>query len=282
MSCPDLTSAFKRISARKGQLVDLNVDFLRNGELTDPYAIRYIEIYKSQVLPHNLVATIPIVDPVDINYPSPLCMDMNDAYTGQCGTEYNGSQPIAGKYHLPFTVPTDFSAPDIYFDVWYYYPEDPCNGQTCDLDSDEVVNSLQKCCNRFWLYPDGWFCNDGLQTVRFGFEPLDNRFHYPEVRPLEVGLMPLPLYDYNFNLVNPMLPFIRPKIVIDTIHNELIVDNDDCTIGIRHGSYRSNPWVVKYQLDTSLFLKGTYRYQIILNLPDGTTRVSRKFNFTIT
>lgn len=281
MSCPDLTSAFKRISARKGQVVDLNVDFLRNGQPTDPYAIRYVEIYKSQILPHNLVATIPIVDPTDINYPSPLCMDMQDAYSGQCGTEYDGSQPIAGKYHLPFTVPNDFSAPDVYFDVWYYYAEDPCDGQTCDLDSDETANSLSKCCNRFWLYPDGWFCNDGLQTVRFGFEPLDNKFYYPECRPLEVGLMPLPLYDYNFNLVNPMIPFIKPTIIIDTMHNEVIVDGDDCTIGIRQGSYRTNPWVIKYQLDTSKFLKGTYRYQIILQLPDGSTRVSRRFNFTI-
>ena len=78
MSC-DLTNAKPRIAARKGHVVDLNIDFINNGELTDPYAIRTVKIYKSQVAPHNLVAEIPIVDPDNgptaVDYPSPLCME---------------------------------------------------------------------------------------------------------------------------------------------------------------------------------------------------------------
>ena len=117
--------------------------------------------------------------------------------------------------------------------------------------------------------------------MRFGFEPLDQKFYTPEARPLEVGLMPLPLYDYNFNLVNPMIPFLSPTISIETQHSEMLVDGATCVMGIRQGSNRSNPYVVKYDLDTSNFLKGTYRYWITLSLPDGTTRVSRKFVFSI-
>jgi hypothetical protein len=93
--------------------------------------------------------------------------------------------------------------------------------------------------------------------------------------------MPLPLYDYNFNLVNPLIPFLRPTVSVETQHNELLVDNDPARMGIRQGSYRSNPWVIQYDLDTTRFLKGSYRYWITLNLPDGSTRVSRKFIFTI-
>lgn len=290
-ACSDeLTGAFPRISARAGQVVDLDVSLYRNGVLSDPYAIRYVEIYRTQVLPHNLVTTIPFVDPDDPLYPAPACQPADpDAVTG--GTE---ESVLAGKYHLPYSIPADSATPDVYFDVWYYYATDPCltitsdtsgTGSTdltaCDLDSEEATAQLISCCHRFWVYPDGWFCADGLQTVRFGFEPLDIRFHYPEVRPLEVGLMPLPLYDYNFNLVNPLIPLLRPTISIETQNCELLVDNDECRIGIRQGSYRSNPWVIQYDLDTSLFLKGTYQYQIMLTLPDGSTRVSRKFILTI-
>jgi hypothetical protein len=263
------------------------VDFLRNGVLADPYAIRYVEIYKSQVVPHNLVATVPILDPDDPLYPSPLCQDEVATDVGDCGTE--PTEPVeylTGKYHLPYLVPEDFVVPDVYFDVWYYFPTDPCLDITpgtggCDLDAAELESLMIKCCHRFWIYPDEWFCDDALQTIRFGFEPLDQKFHSPESRPLEIGLMPLPLYDYNFNLVNPIIPFLRPTITIETRHCELLVDQDPADIAVRHGSFRSNPWVVKYMLDTTRFLKGTYTYFITLNLPDGSTRVSRKFIFTI-
>jgi hypothetical protein len=264
--------AFPRISARTNQTVDLEVDFLNSGVPADPYAIYSVEIYKSQVLPHNIVATIPFVGPCDESYPSPA-----HKRDEECGG--------VGRYTLPFFVPAEFSAPDVYFDVWYYYPENPCGVGTeecdCDLAAPENIHKLLKCCHRFWVYPDGWFCNDGLQTVRFGFEPLDQKFHTPEFRPLEIGLTPLPLYDYNFNLVNPMIPFLQPSITVKTMNHELMVDNEPCKMGIRQGSFRNNPWVIQYSLDTTRFFKGTYQYQIKLMLPDGSTRVSKTFIFTI-
>ena len=48
MNCDRIADAKPRISGRRGQLIDLNIDFIRNGIATDPYAIRYVEIYKTQ------------------------------------------------------------------------------------------------------------------------------------------------------------------------------------------------------------------------------------------
>ena len=93
--------------------------------------------------------------------------------------------------------------------------------------------------------------------------------------------MPLPLYDYNFNLVNPMIPYLKPTISISTRFCEQLVVDEPCRIGLRQGAYRSNPYVVAYDLDTSMFMRGTYQYNIKLNLPDGSSRVSRKFTFTV-
>jgi len=287
MSCAQLTNAFPRISARRGQVVDLNIDFMNNGVLADPYAVRRIEIYKSQVVPHNLVSSVVITDPSDPLYPSPLCRDTIVSPPGECCTEPSEPEtPIPGKYHLPFAIPVEFEVPDVYFDVWYYFASNPCGEfgtdiTACDIDDPNYDSMLIKCCHRFWIYPDEWFCDDRLQTIRFGFEPLDQRFQSPENRTLEVGLMPLPLYDYNFNLVNPIIPFLSPTITIETQNCELLVDDEPCRIGIRQGAYRSNPWVIQYDLDTTRFLKGTYRYFIKLNLPNGSTRVSRKFILTI-
>jgi hypothetical protein len=226
-------------------------------------------------VPHNLVVTIPVVGVGDTDYPAPL----------QSGT--NGSTDPAGDYHLLYSIPNDFLTPDVYFDLWYYYPDNPCgelgteDDSACDIDNVVYKDLLLKSCHRFWVYPDEWFNSDCLQTVRFGFEPLDQRFNKPEIRPLEIGLMPLPLYDYNFNLINPLIPFLKPTISIETQYCELLVDDMPARIGIRQGSYRSNPWVVQYDLNTSDFLKGTYRYWLKLSLPDGSTRVSRKFILTI-
>lgn len=295
MSCPQLLNSNPRISARRGTVVDLNVDFYKNGVLTDPYAVRHIEIYKTQVLPHNLVTTIPISELEDPLYPAPLCRD----YQNSSGVEVTSSDPeatlIAGRFHLPYFIPLDFLVPDVYFDVWYYFAENPCDddlsgtgtdftsgpGTACNLNNPEFDTVLLKTCNRFWIYPEEWFANDRLQTLRFAFEPLDQRFHTPEKRPLEVGLMPLPLYDFNYNLVTPIIPFMRPTITIKTQRCELLVDNDPCRIGIRQGSFRTNPWVIQYDLDTNKFLKGTYQYSITLTLPDGSTRVSRPFILVI-
>jgi len=278
---------FTRISARKNQVVDLNIDFLQNGIPADPFALRYVEIYRNSVAPHNLVATIPIVSCDDPDYPSPLCPVTEPAEVGLCGTvPENEDIQIPGRYTLPFSIPDEFGAPDVYYDVWYYYTTDPrpvdgTEFTNCDIDDELYADKMMRCCHRFWVYPDQWFCDDGLQTIRFGFEPLDQKFYKPEVRNLEVGLMPLPLYDYNFNLVNPMIPYLKPEILIETPNAEMLVEWAPAKMGLRQGSYRSNPWVVQYQIDTENFIKGTYRYQIKLNLPNGTSRVSKKFVFTV-
>lgn len=280
-----VAGAYPRISARRGQVVDLNVDFLRNGTLTDPYAIRYIEIYRTQVAAANLVATIPVLDPEDELYPAPVLQELEDTELGDCCTEPTASTvAITGKFHLPYQIPTEFQVPDVYFDLWYYFADNPCEdgtGTACDLDSDDFESKLLRCCHRFWVYPEDWYCDDRLQSIRFAFEPLDQNFNAPEIRPLEVGIIPMPLYDYNYNLVTSMIPYLNATITIETRHKELLVDNSACDIAIRQGSYRSHPWVVRYMVDTSMFLKGTYQYYITLSLPDGSTRVSRKFNMTV-
>ena len=280
-----LDSALPRISGRIGKTVDLNVDFYNNGSLADPYAIRKVEIYRAQVLPHNLVVSMPVLDPTESLYPLPLVRHTIDTPEGQCGTEPAHNEPVPGRYHLPFSIPTDFTSPEIYFDVWYYYPENPCEEGTeeseCNLDSPENLSKLIRCCHRFWVYPDEWFCNDGLQNLRLGFEPLDIKFYKPESRYLEIGLMPLPLYDYNYNLVSQLIPFLKSTITVETHAGEIVIDDEECRIGIRQGSYRSNPFVLQYLLKTESFFKGTYQYFIKVSLPDGTTRVSKRFILTI-
>lgn len=268
-----------RISARRGQIVDLDVSFFRNGVLTDPFAIRRVDIFKTQVLPHNLVASLPFLDPDHTLYPSPA------------------TQVSTGKFVLSFDVPNDFVVPDVYFDVWYYFADDPCEvtggtgtgtgtstGGTsglCDLDDESLQDQLLACCHRFWLYPDGWACGDDLCSMQFGFEPLNINFYKPEVKPLEISIMPLPLYDADFNRVSAVLPFITATISIETRSCELLVDSAPLSIGLRCGSFRTNPFVFKYMLTTNDFLRGTYRYQITLTLPDGTTRTSKFFILTI-
>jgi len=264
MSCSSLSTAFPRIAGRLGQYLDLNVQFYNSGQPAEPYQISKIEIYKTEVLTSNLAATIDISQRDSTEYPAPLCV----------------STDVLGEYHYPFLVPADFIAPDVYFDVWYYTPIGD-TGTAGTAGTDPIILSNLSCCHRFWVFPDAWFCNDKLQTVRFGFEPIDQQFYQPELRTLEVGLMPLPLYDYNFNLVNPLIPFLSPTITIQTQFCETLVDKAACRIGLRQGSYRSNPYVVQYDVNTADFLKGTYQYQITLNLPDGSSRVSRKFILVI-
>jgi hypothetical protein len=254
-----------RISARLGQKAALSVNFYRNGALSDPFGLQKIEIYKSQVLPHNLVATVPVVSRIDPTYPSPI------------------TKLGVGQYQLDYTIPSTFAAPDIYYDLWYYFGIDPLLGGTipADLNNPAFASQVLTSCNRFWVYPDGWVVSDKLQSIRLAFEPLDQKFNQPEVRPLEVGMMPTPLYDYNYNLIMPLLPMIVATIHIETRNKEILVVNDAMDVGLRQGAYRSNPFVLRYNLDTNQFLIGTYKYRVTVRLPDGTTRTSPDFVFTV-
>ena len=290
-------AVYSRISARRNNIVELEVTFTRGGVPTDPYAIRKVEIYKTQVLPHNLVAQFILPHPCDDTYPSPVTQVTEDIPAGECGTEPQIGAPVPGKYKLLWEVPSDVQAPDVYFDVWTYLPINPCelpefagdtdcveiDGELChqNLDSEELEDLYLQNCGRFWVYPDNWNLSDDLSTIRLGFEPLDQKFRQPEVRPLEVGIMPLPLYDFDYNLNVPMLPYLTGTITIETMNKEVIVDAAPMEMGIRQGSYRTNPFVLKYSIDTRSFLIGTYKYRVTVTLPDGGTRTSPDFILTV-
>lgn len=274
-----MTMSLPRISGRRNRPIDLDVTFMRDGTPTDPFAIRQIDIYHTAVRPENLLATFPFLEPNDPLYPLPAV------------------RTDVGKFVLTWGVPADVSVPDVFFDVWSYFADNPClHGGTggesagevgtdsitgtpdvCDLDDPDVQGQIIQCCHRFWLYPDGWFCGDTLQTIDFGFEPLNQRFNQPEKRWLKIGLMPLPLYDFNFNELVPLIPYLRATISIETRNCEVLVKDDPMQIGLRSGSFRTNPYEFKYLLDTTKFLIGTYRYKIVLQLPDGTTKASPYF-----
>jgi hypothetical protein len=277
-------------------LVDLNVDFYNNGQLDDPFWIKKIEIYKCSVAPHNLQSVIILPEPTAENYPLPICQEKLVVNLDECSTGGDTTEtPVVGKYHLPFLVPHDFKSPEVYLDVWYYHPINPCHidlyPAQCppDLDLVEFTDGgcdhtdpvfdgyLKTCCHRFWVYPDSWMCDDGLQTVEFGYEPKSVRFNYPERRNLEIGLIPMPLYNFNRSLFESLVPFVNASITIGTQHHEFIVRDSKMELGFKQGHYSSNPWVLKYMVDTSKFLKGSYWYQVKLELPDGSSRVSNKF-----
>lgn len=250
--------AYNRISGRIGQEINLDVSFYRNGILTDPYAIKSVEIYKGSTEEANKVMTVVLPDIGSSEYPYPVVR------TG------------VGKYNLYFDVPTDFTVPDIYFDVWTFVADGPGTGGTEPEDLEQSSN-----CNKFWLYPDGWFVSDNLMVPKLGFEPMNVRFRSGEKKYLEVGMMPLPLYDYDYNLIMPLIPYLNATISMVTRNCEVVIDGEPMTIGIRQGAYRSNPFVLKYLVDTSRFLIGTYDYYITVIMPDGQTLVSPKFTITI-
>lgn len=287
---------YQRISARRGNSVQLDVRFLRGGVPSAPYAIRKIDIYRTQILPSNLVSTFIIADPCDPNYPAPAEHIREDMPDGNCGTEGEIGAIVPGEYRLIYNIPQDMAVPDVFFDVWSYIPTNPCEMsefsdgcvestdgciQYADLDSADISGLILQSCNKFWVYSDDWYTQDSLTSIRLGFEPLDQKFNHPEIRPLEIGIMPLPLYDYDFNLVAPILPNLIGTITIETENNEVLVNAAPMTIGLRQGSYRTNPYVFRYMIDTSNFLKGTYRYSVTARLPDGTTRTSKQFALTI-
>lgn len=288
-----------RVSARTGGIVNLNVTFYRDGVPFDPFRIRHIDIYEGSEKPENLVAQIPI-NP-DTGYPSPL-LRVDDANpTGACGTAPTVGNPKPGMYILPFLVPTTFRAPQAYVDVWRFLADDPAPGSLGtepaeieedendddDIDDDddhldpEVPANWQSVSNKFFVFPDGVFADDGLVVPRLGFEALDKLFKKPEIRTLEVGMMPLPLYDFDFNRIAPLIPRLRATITIETDANEILVKDAPCRIGIRQGTYRANPFTVQYTLDTGTFLVGTYQYRITVLLPNGETRVSDPFRISI-
>lgn len=252
---------FPRISARTGQLVDLNVTISRSGVPTTPFALRRIDIYYQAVSDDNLVAQILFSEPDQTGYPSPATI----------------TNP--GEFSVEFLVPTSFEE-GIYFDVWRFIGDEP--EDLSDFDFDNEDNWISQC-NKFWVFPDKWFLDDGLITPRFGFEPLDNRFTKGAVANLEVALMPLPLYDYDRVRMGPLIPQICPFITIETEEGEVLqgLEKQPCKIGLRQGSYRTNPYVIQCALDTTAFLKGTYTYKIILELPNGEVRVSEPFRFKI-
>lgn len=260
--------ALPRISGRLGSELDLNVSFYKDGALTDPHAIRKIEIYKSAVQDENLVAEFSMLEPSDEDYPSPL------------------TKSSTGKFHLYWDVPeTGIVVPDIFFDVWYYItdgPEEGSSGSTGSSGSESTIDYDDEslwvsCCNKFWLYDSGFYCDDELENVRFGFEAMDAKFNQPEVRTLEVGLMPMPLYDYDYNKIAPMIPRLSAYFSLWTDNNELLVNNSAMSIGLRQGTYRSNPFVLKYKFDSRRVLKGSYRYRVTICLPNGESRTSPTF-----
>lgn len=256
---------YNRLSGRVGNIVNLDVTFYHNGVPEDPYAIRRIDIYKSAVKDENLMQSIVLPHPDDPMYPYPV-LKVADG---------SGGDPLTGQFVLPFLIPDDFAAPDIYFDVWRFLGD---TGGSLDPDDE---SSLISQCNRFWVYPNNWYVDDELVTIRVGFEALDKHFFKPESKNLEVGLVPLPVYDFDYNRIIPLIPQIMPKIHIETENGEVLIENDACRIGLRQGSYRTNPYVIQYRIDTAEFLIGTYKYRVTLVFPNGETRTSDWMRFTV-
>ncbi len=255
--------AYPRISARKGSVVRLSVSFYANGVLADPFSIREIRIYQNTDAEENLVATIATED---TDYPLPI----------QQEEDSNG--PIPGRYYLDWTVPDTVSVPDSYIDKWYFIG-DELTGTDVDLTDETLWDSK---CNQFFIVAsNNWYVDDGLIVPRMAFEALDKDIVKPEVRTIEVGLMPIPLYDYDYNRIAPMMAQLTATIDIETLNCEAVVVAGSMSIGLRQGTHRSNPFVAQYRLDSNTFLKGTYRYRVTLLLPNGETRVSTPLQFTV-
>jgi hypothetical protein len=181
-----------------------------------------------------------------------------------------------GQFYLDWDVPDDVQA-DSYIDDWEFVGDTLA---VTDIDDETLWSST---CGRFFIIDSNtWHGDDGLITKRFGFEALDKNFTKGEIRPLEVGIMPLPLYDYDWNKIVPLIPYLQATITIETLNCERIVENGAMELALRQGSYRTNPFVAKYLLDTTTtFLIGTYRYWIKFTLPNGEVRMSNKLHFSI-
>lgn len=255
-------TTYNRISARKGSVVRLNAAFYANGVLADPYSIRKIRVYKNTDAEENLVAEVDIST---TDYPYPI------------EQEADSSGPIVGKYYYDLLVPDTFDA-DTYIDKWYWIG-DELSGTGFDVNDESLWDSK---CNQFFVVASNtWYLDDGLIVPKIAFEALDKDLIKPAIQTIEVGLMPIPLYDYDYNRVAPLMAQLNAKITIETLNCELMVDNAQMTIGLRQGTHRTNPFVAQYRIDTADYLKGTYRYRVSLLMPNGELRVSPQLQFTV-
>jgi hypothetical protein len=275
-----------RLNSSVGGSVALNATFLKDGVPTDPYAIRVVRIYKQSVREENKVMEIIIPAPGSTDYqtifdsvfqrtPKPLTDQ-----TGICGTDLP-PQYLPGSYTLNLNLDCKTFQEGTYFDVWCFIGDLACYPNPSEIDWDD--ESLWTCqCNKFYVgAANGWAMDDDLTNIRLGFEPLDSKFMQPEKRMLEVGMMPLPLYDYDYKKLAAIMPALKGKITIETQNCEVMISDADMKIGLRSGSYRSNPYVLKYLIDTSKLLKGTYKYKVSVDLPNGESRVSDYFYLTV-
>jgi len=282
-----------RLNGSLGSVLELNVKFYRNGVPTDPTAIRVIRIYKNGVCDSNLILEIPFPTPdesdTSLDNPTPYngmvrrCRsDVPDE--GPCGTDITGAEKyIPGCFIHDLKLCNSIFSPGCYYDVWGFIG---CLDAICtDISSIDWDNEQywSKQSNRFFVGDCAWYVDAELSSIRIGFEPIDNRFQHPEVRFLEVGLTPLPLYDYDYKRLASIIPNLHATITFMTQYGycETVIDGEAMQIGLREGSYRSNPYVFRYLLDTKRFLKGTYRYRVDVALPDGQTRSSPLYNVAI-
>lgn len=265
--------------------IALKTKFYNNGTPADPATICSVKIYRCSVTEENLVTEIvfPSVTPEDFDLSREFiyggllqrCGDTSTAPV--CGTD-NVPSFTPGCYILNLNLCPDLFSAGVYYDVWNFVGTacNPCSGTDvtsfADLCDDE--SQIQSQCNRFYVNGDGWFVDDCLKNINIGFEPLDKRYQQPEKRWLEVGITPLPLYDYDTAKMSAIIPSLQATITFVTACNELLVDAEPMYVGLRQGSYRSNPYELKYLLDSNRFLKGTYKYRIDVNLPDGQIRSS--------
>lgn len=247
---------YPRVSGRVGEIVALNMNFYHNRVLSSPFAIRRIDIFRASLKPEDLVAQVVFPSPVETAYPAP-------------GIEIN-----PGMFEVNFAVPETFVPNDAYFDVWYFIGEDP---GTAGFDNENLWNFQT---GQFWLFDDVWVSDDELLSKRLGFEPLDKKFKRGEIRNLEIGIHPLPKYDYDFNKIAPIIPQLSPSITVWTIHDELLLSDVPCKIGVRQGHHRNSPFVIQCLLDTRTLIRGTYRYVVKVNIGRDVI-ISDKFHFVV-
>lgn len=251
-----MVQEYPRVAGRIGNIVNLNMRFLRNGILQNPFALRQIDIYRSAPTAANIVSTIVFPDPSDSLYPTPA------------------TNSDSGVFNVPFLVPDNFVTNDIYFDVWRFLGPD--NGST-DLNDESHWISQS---GIFWVFDDVWLTDDELRSKRLGFEPLDKKFRRGEIRKLEVAIHPLPLYDYGYNQLAPTIAQLSPTISIYTAYDELLVSDAPCQIGVRQGAHRNSPFVVQSLIDTKTLVIGLYKYKIKVNLGQDII-ISPIFNFIV-